>query len=282
MNKTAILKKQSVILFIIIALFSLVFTRCKTTNFCRQDFFITYLDSIYPFINLSNDTIGFLSVYNINRNQDSLISVFPDYIKNEDNKYWGVVGRFIDTTNLFALIINPNDSTVNFYSHRNNRWKKIGTDKPDVDYISGVSFYDMDGDNRNEIISITYPNMNGNIFPLVYYHSMELDSIRYAGRFETEFIVKKYEKRLETNYEGSWWMPHFKTIYLWRNEKLVPIKRIQLTYKEDSISFSNSYSAIEYYENPTYDKDSLKLIFRNEYNNEGLYNDLYNHFFEEN
>lgn len=176
------------------------------------------------------------------------------------------------------MVTNQIDSTLNFYLYSNKSWSKVGSNKIETDDIYDVDFTDMDGDNRNEIIIYSHPNMNGNMWPTVYYCSNKDDSIRYAGSFETSFEIKKDQKRLETDYVGSWWMPNMKTIYMWRNEKLVPIKKVEISLKIADMKHDDMI--LRYYENPTYDQDTLKLIFKKDYKKK--YVDMYEKFFENN
>ena len=269
------MKSKSIFLLSAIVLCISCLSR-KNDSIRNSDPIISYLDSINSSINLDEDSIGFFSVY---RADTSEYLRYPSYIKDmEDKQYWGIIGTFIDSSNIHALVVNSNDSTINFYNKLNNIWKKIGSDKVDVENILGVGFIDMNGDNKNEIISYTHPNMNGNIWPSVYTTSTDGDSIKYAGQFETEFLIKKNQQRLETDYGGSWWMPIVRTIYTWRNDKLIPIKRIQIALKDADMIHDDK--TIEYLENPTYDQDSLKSIFLRDYTIKDQ--SLFDNFFENN
>lgn len=259
-----------ILILLSIAVISVSCIMSKKDLHQSNDPIIAYLDSITMHTDFhekdlfsTSDTSGFdyrLPIYEI-----------TDY-----DKYWEITGNFIDSSKIHALVIDRNDSCLNFYFLKNKNWEKVGSQKIDIENISGVSFVDMNGDNKNEIICYTYPNMNGNIWPTVYISNN--DSIKYAGGFETEFRIKKEQQRLETDYGGSWWMPLVRTIYMWRNDKLVPIKKLQISLKEADMEHNDR--TIEYFENPTFDQDSLISVFSRDYSEKDQ--DIFDNFFENN
>lgn len=179
-----------------------------------------------------------------------------------------VVGRFIDDKNIYALDVSEQDSLVSFYClDRNIRWQPLASLKlrNDVSFLYSVEFEDLDGDGRNEIMLSTHPNMNGNKWMDIYYCSPENMSIHYAGSISTDYEVKKKIKTIEVTYGGSFYMNQIKTLYQWRNEMLIPQKSAVLVLnQEEAVEDVYNYT-FEYYENPTYDQDSLQLIFERSY-----------------
>lgn len=217
----------------------------------------------------------------INRYADADTVFYPlgnNYIDGADSIRMMAIGKFIDHQNIYALDISVPDSLIEFYHYNNRKWKKIGAEKINI-WIYSVEFEDLDGDGKNEIITSTPPNMNGNKWNEVYYCSRLADTIKYAGNFVTDYTIQKEDRTIQTVYEGSWYMPLGKTLYQWRNEKLVPLKSAVLSLKKADMKHDGHF--IDYYENPTYDRDTLVLRFRKTYreNNDKLYN-LWEHFFD--
>jgi hypothetical protein len=176
-----------------------------------------------------------------------------------------IVGKFIDKKIIIATEINIKDTIINFFYLDNEAWKLIGSEKTNIP-IHKIEFKDLSGDDKNEIVISTGRNMNGNSWQEVYYHSDKTKTIKYAGSFSTDYEVKRDKKQIEETYEGSWYMDHSKTLYEWRQEKLVPLKQIILAH--DSTGNENSKLTFEYYENQTNDIDGLKLKFKEPYNDD--------------
>lgn len=174
-----------------------------------------------------------------------------------------LIGKFVDKKAVIAAEINNKDTIITFYSLDHEKWKRIGSAKMQIAVFS-VNFEDLDGDNRKEIVVSTSPNMNGNSWKEIYRFSTHTNTIKYAGSFSTEYVVRKDKKQIEETYEGSWYMDTSKTLYEWRQEKLVPIKQIILAHNntpDEKLTF-------EYYENSTSDIEGLKLKFKEAYNDD--------------
>lgn len=174
-----------------------------------------------------------------------------------------LIGKFIDKTKIIAIEIKVKDTIINFFLLNNGKWKLIGSEKTNIP-IYMIDSEDLDGDSRSEIITSTCRNMNGNTWQEVYYYSDKTNTIHYAGSFSTDYEVKKDKKQIEETYEGSWYMDQSKTLYEWRQEKLVPIKQIILAH--DVPVSEKSKLSFEYYENFTNDIDGLKLKIKEPYN----------------
>lgn len=179
--------KGKLLLIVLAIIISTSCLRKKNNPNHRNDPIIAYLDSINSYIDFSDNSIAYTSGdYE-----------YPNFIVESDSEYWGIAGNIIDSLHIHAVVTNLNDSTINFYHKRDDIWEKIGYYKVDVDYIFGFRFIDMNGDGENEIICFTHPNMNGNMCPSVYTRSSNSDSIKYGGKFETSFTIKKDQKRSE-------------------------------------------------------------------------------------
>lgn len=176
-----------------------------------------------------------------------------------------IIGKLIDKTTIIATEVNVKDTIINFYYLDNDTWKLIGCEETNIP-IFKIEFIDLNGDNKNEIITSTSRNMNGNTWQEVYYYSDQAKAIKYAGSFSTDYEIKKDKKQIEETYEGSWYMDKSKTLYEWRQEKLVPIKQIILAHEQ--LDYENGKLTFEYYENSTNDIEGLKLKFKEPYNND--------------
>ena len=188
-----------------------------------------------------------------------------------------LVGKFIDKTAIIATEINFKDTIINFYSLDKEVWKLVGSEKTNIP-IYKIEFEDLNGDDKKEIVVSTSRNMNGNTWQEVYYYSDKTNTIKYAGSFSTDYEIKKDKQQIEETYEGSWYMDNSKTLYEWRQEKLVPIKQIILAH--DSTDNENSKLTFEYYENLTNEIDGLKLKFKEPYlDNNKKQQQLWDNFF---
>ncbi|MCL9805474.1 hypothetical protein NAT51_08070 [Flavobacterium amniphilum] len=187
-----------------------------------------------------------------------------------------LVGKFIDQTKIIATEINIKDSVINFYLLDNENWKLIGSEKTNIP-IYRIDFEDLDGDNRSEIITSSNRNMNGNTWQEVYYCSSQSNTIHYAGSYSTEYVIKKDKKQIEETYEGSSYMNASKTLYEWKQEKLVPIRQIILAQDQSAAESGNII--FEYYENSTNDIEGLKLKFKEPYDDNKKQKELWDNFF---
>lgn len=245
-----------------IVFISILFTCCisKSKNI-EETGSISYLDSIIPYMeDFAKNTM-----------------IIFDWRFAEDESIIGVVGKFIDSTKIYALSILPEDTLISFHSFNDNSWQQIGTHKAISDAIFQIDFIDMDNDMKNEIIVRTPPNMNGNTWQDIFRYSIDYDSIELAGNFSTDFEIKKESKTVEETYEGSWYMTPTKALYQWHNNKLIAIKLIALPLVESDIR--NDDRIFYYYENPSLDKDTLILKIRTPYKGK-KYKDIWDNFFD--
>lgn len=173
-----------------------------------------------------------------------------------------LIGALIDSSSIYAVEINLKDTIIQFFQLRHQAWKPMGHARINIPIYS-IEFEDLNGDDKKEIITSTWRNMNGNSWKEVYCHSEKTGTIQYAGSFSTDYLVNKAKKQIEERYFGSWYMDPSLTLYEWRNEKLVPIK--QLIIAHDQPVMENGKSTLEYYENATNDLKGLKLIFKERY-----------------
>lgn len=205
---------------------------------------------------------------------------YGDRIFEDDSFFrYLIIGKIVDKETILATEINIKDTVINFYLLDKDHWKLIGSEKTDIP-IYKIEFEDLDGDLKNEIITSTTSNMNGNKWHEIYYFSGKAKTIKYAGSFSTNYVVNKANKQLKETYEGSWYMDKSKTLYEWRQEKLVPLKQIILAH-EQPIS-ENGKLSLEYYENSTNEINGLKLIFKEPYsNNNKKQQQLWDSFFSE-
>lgn len=172
------------------------------------------------------------------------------------------VGKKVNNTTILATEINLKDTVVKFYLLENDSWKIIGSEKINIPFYR-IQFEDLDGDGRNEIITSTFFNMNGNCWNEIYYFSDKAKTVKYAGSFSTTYVVQKDKKQIEETYEGSWYMDKSKTLYEWRQEMLVPVRQVILAH--DQPVSENGKLTYEYYENSTNKIDGLKLKYKEPY-----------------
>jgi hypothetical protein len=197
---------------------------------------------------------------------DTSTFYYGDNLIEEDSIFRKIiVGKFIDETTIIATEINIKDTIINFYYLDKDTWKLIGSEKTNIT-IYKTEFEDLNGDNKNEIITSTSRNMNGNTWQEVYYYSDKSKTIKYSGSFSSDYQIKKDKKQIEETYTGSWYMDNSKTLYEWQQEKLIPIKQIILKHTQP-VSEPGKLT-FEYYENSTNAINGLRLKYKEPYNDD--------------
>lgn len=244
-------------------LFIFLFTYCAHNTTITKKESLSYLDSIAPYMeDFAKDTA---TIY--------------DWKLANDESIIAIVGKFIDRNEIYALNIVEKDTLINFYHYNNKKWRLIGTDKIQQEITFRIEFDDMNGDEHNEIILFSPPNMNGNTWQDVFYCSQKTGLIHHAGSFSTDFEINKDNKTVNVSYEGSWYMPLIKTLYRWQNEKLIRVKEINIDLVNRNMT--NNERIFRYYENPTITQDTLVLKIEAPYKEE-KYVKLWENFFDNN
>jgi len=248
---------KNILIIIILLSFTYCTSKEKNTTDILEN---TYLDSVIPFMSdFVNDTV-----------------MIYDVRLAENESFLNIIGKFIDSAQIYALSIIPEDTLITFHRFKKDIWHQIGSHKAISDAIFIIDFTDMDNDGNNEIIVRTPPNMNGNTWQDVFRYSTEKDSIELAGSFSTDFEIKKESRTVNVSYEGSWHMPQTKTLYKWYNQKLIPKKRIDLSLEREQDE--NAPRIFRYYENPFLDKDTLILKTEVPYKGK-KYEEMWDNFF---
>ncbi|MGK4566241.1 hypothetical protein [Flavobacterium sp. 3HN19-14] len=206
---------------------------------------------------------------------DSLFYPVGRYME-EDTSRIIVIGKFIDKEKIYAVDISSQmNATVSFYQLNDKKWQKIGSHKTPND-IFQVAFKDYDGDGKNEIITQGHYNINGNFWNEFYHFSPGNNTIIYAGSFfagAEEYVIGNNGKTLKVEYSGSCHGEETRTFFEWCNGQLIRRKQIVLSeIGEDCIA-----KTIEYYENPTSDKDTLVRRFKKRFR--GKQYDFWDNFF---
>jgi hypothetical protein len=209
--------------------------------------------------------------------------IYPlDSIIDSDSSRVVVIGRFINKSDVFALDIYGNWQTQNIYFYKyDDKWKRIGSDDYNWD-VRSYNFQNFNFDEDNEIIIKGHHNMNGNQQNTIYKFDTKTNKfIKSCSLFATELSYDNNKNLVYYQYFGSWYMENIQTIYKWKNNKLIPKKSVVKQYKNTS-ELNNGKEWIQYYENPTQDKDTLVLKFKKTYKekNKKLYH-LWENFFEQ-
>lgn len=253
-------------------LFSLIAFSCSTTTKYNtegkpENNIPAYLDSI------SADMQSFA------KEADTIYSE----LLHEDSYLLYVAGKFIDGKDIYAVYFSEKDTLLNFYRFDKKNWELVGSERFCLDEVFYITFTDMDNDGRNEIITSSHPNMNGNTWQDVFYCSKKDKKINYAGHFTTAYTINKESKTVETDYGGSWYMPLTRTLYRWYDEKLVAEKQMILELEKADMIHDNQL--LSYYENPTLGgeiiADSLSLIYKIPYDKK-KHETRWENFFNEN
>ena len=118
------------------------------------------------------------------------------------------------------------------------------------------------------------------IATITFFGFNALESKFYNGGnfFSIQYNFKPNDSRIDVNYEGSWYAPNIKSIYYWKNQRLIPFKEVEVGLKYPDMNRKPSYY-IKYSENLNLDKDSVQFIYKKTYRGKKL-NDFFDNFFE--
>ena len=169
---------------------------------------------------------------------------------------------------------------IDFYKLQDKNWNYLNSlEVSDVLYFTEV---DLNNDGVKEIQSIGHNNMNGNCLNNFFsYNKLENKFVNGDGFFSSLYEFKPAKSRIEVTYEGSWYMPNTKTIYYWKNNKLIPYKEVELALKIADMKHEARY--ILYSENLNLDRDTLVLKFKKTYREKDKkMKTLWENFFDKN
>lgn len=188
-----------------------------------------------------------------------------------------------DNSELFAIVY-PNtfddkmQPNVLFYILKDQEWVLVS--KFDSSEVFSFEIVDVNNDGVREIQSTGYPNMNGNYWNNFYSFLKEDNKfIAGGGFFSSMYEFKPQVSRIDVEYGGSWYMPNTKTIYYWKNQKLIPFKEVEVGLKIADMKHDDYY--IKYSENLTLEKDSVQFVYKKSFRGKNL-NQFYDNFFENN
>jgi hypothetical protein len=285
---------------VIIISFLIIGCKSNKTNFAKIDN-VSIIDTTALLVNI--DTANNQNIKEVEKekviNIDSVLNANSKIkIEYKDSLVYVLGNReFYDTTNgqtvaftklkddadVFAIVY-PNTfddermSNVLFYIRKNDNWILIS--KFDSNEVSYFEIIDLNNDGIREIQSIGYPNMNGNYTNYFYsYSETENKFIDGGGFFSSMYEFKPQLSKIEVEYGGSWYMPNSKTIYYWKNQKLVTYKEVEIGLKKADMRHNAMY--IKYSENLTLKKDSAQLVYKKLFRGKKL-NQFYDNFFENN
>lgn len=159
-----------------------------------------------------------------------------------------------------TLKLDRKNETVTFIQSSGTGRKQIGHHKYDLANVSFLQFEDLDGDGGYELLLSTGPNMNGNKWMDVYKYSNGSSKIVYAGSLNTDYKINRINNTIEVSFSGSNWMGEYLQRYKWHGCKLLPEKKIERWYER--VGEDSSVLLMAYYLNPTNDKDSLQLQWK--------------------
>jgi len=185
---------------------------------------------------------------------------FNDYENNDVL----VIGKFIDGEQTFAIAYDIKNCSVQFYRLDKDKWKKIGDRQQRKNWTyQKIYFEELNGKQGLEIVMATHPNMNGNMWMEVFCYLEKADEIKFSGNFSTNYEINLKDTTITEDYGGSWYMDQTKTLYSWRNNFLVPIRKSILIVPKN---MDSSIYKLEYYENlsnkePSSNTKNLKFIF---------------------
>lgn len=278
-------------------LFTVTSCKCNKSNLTKSDSIsdttnVVNTDSVtYQKVQESEKEI----VVNIDSMLEANINIQIDY--QDSLVYVLGIKEFYDTANgqivaftklkdnneLFAIVYpntfeDENQTNVLFYMLKHDKWVLVS--KFDSDGVFYFEIVDINNDGVREIQSIGYPNMNGNYWNNFYsYSDKENKFIDGDGFFSSMYEFKPQVSRIDVEYGGSWYMPNTKTIYYWKNQKLIPFKEVEVGLKIANMKHDDYY--IKYSENLTLEKDSVQLVYKKSFRGKKL-NQFYDNFFENN
>lgn len=200
------------------------------------------------------------------------------------------ISKAIDKKNTFAVFYSDKEDKVYFYRLHQKQWKKVGDEKIRHNTpMGGIYLEELNGEPGAEIVLTTYPpNMNGNSWKELFVYKELEDKVKFAGTFSTDYTVDPENKTVQEVYEGSMYVSPRKTLYVWKNDMLIPDKTVIINVPDDWEL--NRKRVLEYFENPSLSYDpneqQMKLVFKKEfdleddYEKKGWYLKYWENFFE--
>jgi uncharacterized protein YcfL len=294
------LQMKIVLKTVIIISFLIIGCKSNKTNFARIDS-VSNIDTTTLSVNIDTannqnikefekeKVINIDSVLKANRTieiefQDSLVYVLGNRgFFGKSNGQIVTFTKLKDDSDVFAIVYpstydDESMSNVLFYIRKNYDWILVSKfETNDVIYFETL---DVNNDGVREIQVIGHPNMNGN-WPNTFYSYSETENkfIDGGGFFSSMYEFKPQLSKIEVEYGGSWYMPNSKTIYYWKNQKLVTYKEVEIGLKKADMRHNAMY--IKYSENLTLEKDSAQLVYKKSFRGKNL-NQFYDNFFENN
>jgi hypothetical protein len=193
----------------------------------------------------------------------------------------GFKSVFRHTGDTVAVIAEWDFSRIWFYKIRGADFIPATPAPLTNDLVSAIRLEDMDGDLVPEMVLYSDPNMNGNSAHYIYRWNLAANHLEQVGYLFGG--VEKHPERQEIWEErtGSWYMPRVKTVYGWKNGKLIPKRRMQCEPVEQNMT--NDEVIVRFLTNPFFERGLDTLVLRSTYKEResaALYGRAWDEFFK--
>lgn len=203
---------------------------------------------------------------------DTAVVLFDTFNDDEPGNHFAI-GEIFELGKIHAVYASVPDSSIVFYELKWRGWQRIGREKC-ADF-NLITLRDLDADGKNELISETGTNMNGNI-GYCFYKMSDSGNVALVGEFFGRYSIGG-NHTVQYIYEGSWYMDSNYVLYNWTDDRLIPVRSATLSRKKTDAVQSPRW--LIYEENRS---GQLVQIFKETFRDRKKQRYLLDHIFDEN
>lgn len=135
------------------------------------------------------------------------------------------------------------DSTLFFYQKVNNNW--VLNDSIDFNsYAFSYKALDLNGNNKNDFVIYSYPNMHVQSIPFVFICD-DKNHFNYRKNIKLYNISYDPQKKLvKSFYEGGVCSVHHKALHKWKNDSLIIVEKVELNLSDHQSIETKYYKEI--------------------------------------
>jgi hypothetical protein len=171
-----------------------------------------------------------------NKLLDSLIrfSIFDEFLIRDDSSEYVLYSTRINGEKIGFIAVT--DSSLFFFQKIENSWM-LNDSIPFDTYAFSYKIVDLNGDNNDDFIINSFPDIHGQSIPYVFIcNNMKI--LKYRKDIKLHNIsFDRNKKQIRSYYESCAYCIHTKELYCWENDSLKLVERVELDLtKENKIS----------------------------------------------